>query len=125
MAAIDLSALQLSWYLHISQQIRNPLVLHNGDVYIRCYLFFSMFLPLGAGHLIPLASLMSLGKVWSMDAWLKGKPRKQRSHPYVANMCTVATLIMLSIVYQASFIHKWENAWQVWFVKGTQHRARR
>lgn len=38
---------QLSWYLHISQQIRNPLVLHNGDVYIRCYLFFSMFLPLG------------------------------------------------------------------------------
>lgn len=48
---IDLTALQLSWYLHISQQIRNPLVLHNGDVYIRCYLFFSMFLPLGASRL--------------------------------------------------------------------------
>lgn len=55
-----------------------------------------------------------------MDAWLKGKPRKQRSHPYVANICTVALLIMLAIVYQASFIHKWENAWQVWFVKGMQ-----
>lgn len=36
----------ISWYLQISLQIRNPLVLHNGDVYIRCFLFFSMFLPL-------------------------------------------------------------------------------
>ena len=56
-----------------------------------------------------------------MDAWLKGKPKKQRS--YIANMCTISLLIMLSIVYVASFIHKYENAWQVWFVQGTLVRS--
>ena len=59
------------------------------------------------------------GKYWSVDNWLKGKPRKQRTQPYLANICTVASIIMLSIVYVASFIHKYENAWNVWFVQGT------
>lgn len=125
----DLLVLQLSWYLHVSQQIRNPLVLHNGDVYIRCYLFFAMFLPLGACLALlgvdemGTHSISCLGKVWSVDNWLKGKPKKQRVQPYLANCCTVATLIMLSIVYVASFIHKYRNAWNVWFVTGTRMRA--
>ena len=46
----------------MSLQARNPVVLHNGDVYARMMLFFAMFLPLGdqfsldrirAGHSLP------------------------------------------------------------------------
>ena len=33
--------------MNVSLQARNPIVLHNGDVYVRMMLFFAMFLPLG------------------------------------------------------------------------------
>jgi hypothetical protein len=38
---------QLSYALHVSMQIRNPLISDNGEVYIRCILFFGMLLPIG------------------------------------------------------------------------------
>lgn len=42
----------LVWLFTISLHNRNIFVLHGGDLYQRCILFFAMFLPLGACYSI-------------------------------------------------------------------------
>ena len=47
-------ATAVSWLLLVSIQNRNPWILNGGDVYLRCILFWTIFLP--------------WGQVWSLDA---------------------------------------------------------
>jgi len=50
------------WFMVISIQARNYLVGHGGDIVLRMYLFWGLFLP--------------LGKLYSIDAFLAGKDEK-------------------------------------------------
>ncbi|HTL71053.1 MAG TPA: HTTM domain-containing protein, partial [Candidatus Eisenbacteria bacterium] len=40
----------VTWFLVISVQLRNPLVLQGGDILLRMLAFWAMFLPLGAAY---------------------------------------------------------------------------
>ncbi len=44
------------------------------------------------------------------------RPSWQRN--YALGLNTAAMLIMLMIVYDVSVIHKYTNAWDIWFVRG-------
>lgn len=52
------------WFLEVSLQNRNPLILNGGDQVCRLAHLYAMFLP--------------TGEVWSVDAWLRMRHRRRR-----------------------------------------------
>lgn len=82
------------WILVASIQLRMPLVTNAGDTMLRVFLFWSMFLPLGA--------------VWSLDARRRGPPSLPLRY---ASMGTVAFVVQLAIVYWLAGWAKWNDAW--------------
>ena len=42
-----------SWFMLVSVQTRNPVILQGGDVYLRLLAFIAIFLPIGADGLAP------------------------------------------------------------------------
>lgn len=73
----------LAWILQASLQARNISVGHGGDIYFRCILFWSLFLP--------------LSKVWSLDRYLKdqdGPPRRPKSWYYLGSASVACTIVI-------------------------------
>lgn len=81
------------WIMVTSIQLRMPLVTNAGDTMLRVFLFWSMFLPLGA--------------VWSLDA-----RRRPPALPLgYASVGTFAFVVQLAIVYWLAGWAKWNDAW--------------
>ena len=75
----------LAWIMHAGLQARNISVSHGGDIYFRCILFWSLFLP--------------LARVWSIDRYLKdqeGPPRRPKS-TFFFGTASVACMSILSL----------------------------
>jgi hypothetical protein len=77
------AAVILSWFLLISIQNRNPLILFGGDVVLRCTLFFMMFLPIAA--------------CWSFDRFFNRIPAVKKKT--VADMATVGYIVQACALY--------------------------
>jgi len=84
----------VSWFLLLSLQNRNPLILQGGDNLLLMLLFWSMFLPLGAR--------------WSVDAALS---QVQVADNRYFSMATLALLIQVMSVYFFSALLKTGNDW--------------
>jgi hypothetical protein len=85
----------VSWFLLVSLQARNPLVLHGGDTLLRLLLFWSIFLPLGARG--------------SVDAL-----RRRASQPpaeRVVSGGSAALILQVCFVYWFSVALKWDPVW--------------
>jgi hypothetical protein len=83
-----------SWYLLVSLQVRNPLLLDAGDKVLALMLFWSMFLPLGA--------------VASVDARLRG-PSPER---IVLSPASAALLLQFAFVYLFAGLNKTGPEWR-------------
>ena len=89
----------LLWVMVISVQTRNPMVLNGGDVYLRCVLFWCMFLPWEA--------------VWSLDSVLT---RRFEKLPYrYFSMATACLVLQVSLVYWFASIPKFDPMWRTDF----------
>ncbi|MDG2014205.1 MAG: HTTM domain-containing protein [Pirellulaceae bacterium] len=84
----------VSWVLLVSLQMRNPLILHSGDVLFRLALFWSMFLPLNA--------------VWSLDAKKRGAVISLKP---VFSGATVGLILTLFSLYFFAGIAKLNDFW--------------
>lgn len=87
----------LSWFLMISLHARNPALLQGGDIAFRLFLFWSMFLPLGAR--------------WSVDAALATGSDYRSDNQYVS-VSSFAYIAQLSFIYLFSAMLKTGDAWQ-------------
>lgn len=72
-----------SWFLLVSLQNRNPLILDGGDLYLRCLLFWLLFCPLGAR--------------WSVDA--ARRPTSEGEPEQVLHLGTLAYCLQLTFIY--------------------------
>ena len=79
----------------VSLHARNPLILNGGDDILRLFLFWSIFLPLGA--------------VWSVDSAMNTtKIPDSKYHFSVASFALIAQVV---IVYWATFLFKMHPVW--------------
>ncbi len=78
------------WVLLVSVQVRNPLILNGGDYTLRLFLFWSLFLPLGARG--------------SVDAICR--PQEKARSPIVFSAATVAMMVQLVSIYAFTFYLK-------------------
>jgi hypothetical protein len=83
----------ISWFLLISAHGRNGLILHGGDNLLRVYLFWAMFLPLGARY--------------SFDAVRTAPPRSVT----VFSAASVAFLLQLCMLYWFAAALKRGDEW--------------
>ncbi|PRP89039.1 hypothetical protein PROFUN_02317 [Planoprotostelium fungivorum] len=96
----------ISYFLNVSVQARNWMVLHGGDVYIRVILLMSIFLPIDKASGIDNSVLYRR----------HDKPRKQMfqrsslSH-YFVNVASVSMLFQISFVYWTSWVDKTGDDW--------------
>ena len=85
-----------TWLLLLSLDSRNPMILNSGDVLLRCMLFWSLFLPLGA--------------CFSVDRALR--PKSSAPIPQtVFSAASVALLLQLGMMYFFSALFKTHSAW--------------
>lgn len=89
-------ATMVSWFLLISLQSRNPMVLQGGDIIFRVVLFWMIFLP--------------TGKRWSLDR-LFGRTAKA-ADATVASPATFAYITQIVLFYLLSGLLKTGVAWQ-------------
>lgn len=90
----------LSWFLLISLQSRNPMVLQAGDVVLRMYLFWALFLPLGASY--------------SVDSALNNG-----SEPIPKRILSAASIALLLQVFMIYFFTALLKAHPRWWVEGS------
>jgi len=87
-------AVFVSFVLVSSLQEYNPFILNSGDILLRWYLFFGIFLPLGAR--------------WSLDSLKYGMPETQR----VENIASGSVLLYAVMIYTANGLSKLgSDAW--------------
>lgn len=92
-------ALFFSWLFLISLHNRNEIILQGGDSLLRAFLFWSLFLPLGARY--------------SIDAVrAKTKP----STPHFLSVATFAIMLQMVILYEFSAFSKYHP---IWFEEGS------
>lgn len=84
----------LCWLMVASLHVRNPLVLHGGDMLLRLLLFWGMFVP--------------WGRAASWDSRLQ--PAISRD-PWVVNVGTLALKLQLCGMYWFSAALKWHPVW--------------
>ena len=97
----------LTWFLTFSLQSRNPIVLHSGDVFLRCVLFFCMFLPLGEKYSVDSALLKWKNlKVGNHICQEKGSRKN-----LVCNAATFSLLAQVCMVYIFSALLKSGSPW--------------
>ena len=93
----------LSWLLLISVHSRNPAVLNGGDIYMRCILFWMLFLP--------------WGHRWSYDSkWGRGDhlPWMNRiSGNSLKGVAALAVVIQIACVYWFAALPKTDPSWMV------------
>ena len=88
-------ATAISWFLLVSLQNRNPLVLQGGDGIFRCIMFFAMFLP--------------WGKRWSFDNFLnRQKPAEEKT---VFSAGTIAYITQIFLFYFFAGVLKTGAQW--------------
>ena len=85
----------VSWFLLLSLQNRNPMILQGGDDLFRMILFWGMFLPWGARY--------------SIDSM--GKEELQTDHKY-CGMAGVAYMLQVGFVYFFSALLKTSPEWR-------------
>jgi Vitamin K-dependent gamma-carboxylase/DCC1-like thiol-disulfide oxidoreductase len=86
----------LSWFLLVSLQVRNPIVLQGGDVLIRMLLFWSIFLP--------------IGEYFSVDAALDTSERPRNMQ--VTSVATFALLVQATMLYMFAALAKTGKEWR-------------
>src|SRR6185312_12180126 len=76
-----------SWFMLVSLQMRNPVILQGGDVYLRELAFIAMFLPLGA--------------MYSVEAALDPTPEEQRNtrSPVYFSTFGLALMAQIALLY--------------------------
>jgi len=103
----------LTWFMVVSIQSRNFLVGHGGDIVLRVYLFWSLFLPTGEYYSID-SILSTEGK------YLKKKKKipnnndsllECEKHHMVFNVGTVGLLCQIMFLYCFSVYHKTGKEW--------------
>jgi len=84
-----------SWFMLVSVQTRNPIILQGGDVYLRVLTFIAIFLPLGA--------------VYSVDASLQPETEEKKdrefsffSTPGLALIAQVAMVYMFAVLLKTA-----------------------
>ena len=87
-----------SWFLLVSLQSRNPLIIYGADHVLRVLFFFSFFLPLGSR--------------WSLDAC--AKRNTCHTHPLAA----LAFTLQLAQLYGFSVLLKYHEVWRSTFTAG-------
>lgn len=85
------------WVMAVSIANRNPLVCNYGDTLLQIFLFWSLFLPLGAR--------------WSLDAKRNLDTQCEHREKYVCSAASAAALLQLSFVYFFAAIWKWNADW--------------
>lgn len=93
----------LSWLLLISIHSRNPVLLNGGDIYMRCILFWMLFLP--------------WGHRWSWDA-KKGRGdhlpwMNSLSGNSLKGVAALAVVIQIACVYWFAALPKTDPSWMV------------
>ncbi len=88
-------AVWASWFLQVSVQARNPMILQAGDVLFRLLLLWGAFLPLGAR--------------WSFDAVFSIRTR-EFANRYVS-AATIALLLQIGFVYWFTVFQKTGKEW--------------
>lgn len=88
----------VSWFLLISLQSRNPLVLQGGDILFRMLLFWAMFLP--------------LGERFSLDSMRK----KIKQYNYHFSFASIGVLLQFAFVFVFAALIK---TGREWFPDGT------
>jgi hypothetical protein len=86
----------ISWFMLISLQARNPIVLQGGDVLVRMLLFWSIFLP--------------LGECFSVDAALDNSERPRNMQ--VVSAATFALLVQATMLYMFAALAKTGKEWR-------------
>ena len=90
-----------SWFMLISLQMRNPVILQGGDVYLRLLAFIAIFLPLGA--------------MYSVDAALDTTPEEQRlaKTPVYFSTFGLAMMAQIALLYIFAVLLKTAPEWRV------------
>lgn len=91
----------VSWFMLISLQMRNPVILQGGDVYLRLLAFIAIFLPLGA--------------MYSVDAALDTTPEEQRlaRTPVYFSTFGLAMMAQIALLYIFAVTLKTAPEWRV------------
>lgn len=87
----------ISWFLLVSLQNRNPIILDGGDLYLRCLLFWLLFCPLGAR--------------WSVDASRRPAPEKEADT--ALHLGTLGYCVQLTLIYGWAWALKCGEEWTV------------
>ncbi|MEM1069654.1 MAG: HTTM domain-containing protein [Planctomycetota bacterium] len=85
------------WIMTVSIANRNPIVCNYGDTMLQVFLFWSLFLPLGAR--------------WSLDARRRKKRNLAKSKQAVCSVASAAILLQLCFVYFFTGLWKWNADW--------------
>ena len=90
-----------SWFMLVSLQMRNPVILQGGDVYLRELAFISIFLPLGA--------------MYSVDAALDTTPEEETvaRTPVFFSTFGLALMAQVALVYVFAVLLKTAPEWRV------------
>ena len=86
------------WFLLMSLQSRNPMILNSSDHLLRLLLFFGFFLPLGS--------------IWSLDA------RQGRGGERPSPAASLALLLQVCMLYGFTVLLKSDPAWRSDFTAG-------
>lgn len=90
-----------SWFMLVSLQMRNPVILQGGDVYLRELAFIAIFLPLGA--------------MYSIDAALDTTPEEERTARTTVYFSTfgLALMAQIALLYMFAVLLKTAPEWRV------------
>ena len=89
----------LSWFMLISLQSRNRMILQGGDDLLRMFMFWAMFLPLGA--------------VYSVDSALDTRPQPRKpANSSVFSPGSVALLAQVVMLYWFAVAYKTGAEWR-------------
>lgn len=86
------------WIIYASLLARNPHIRDGGHNMLRMFLFWGMFLPLGAR--------------WSWDEEHRPAAERNGDNAYVFSAASIAILIQICIVYWMAAIWKASSAWR-------------
>src|SRR3954462_14508093 len=89
----------LSWFMLISLQSRNRMIMQGGDDLLRMFLFWAIFLPLGA--------------VYSVDSALDTRPQPRKPASWcVFSPATIALLAQVVMLYWFAVSYKTGAEWR-------------